>query len=121
MYYTLNHKKEACVGFHAPKVLPHTCIYGQTPPTLLRRRSVYCLVYALFESGSFSEQMTIAKRYVNSNVCTRFPDYNANIAQANEIMQIYLQLFYNERSLYSVLLNSSSKCNNANSFKIIFK
>ena len=51
------------MGFHAPKVLPHTCIYGQTPPTLLRRRSVYCLVYAFFESGSFSEQMTIAKRY----------------------------------------------------------
>lgn len=68
------------MGFHAPKVLPHTCIYGQTPPTLLRRRSVYCLVYAFFESGSFSEQMTIAKRYVNSNVCIRFPDYNANIA-----------------------------------------
>ncbi len=82
------------MGFHAPKVLPHTCIYGQTPPTLLRRRSAYCRVYAFFESGSFSEQMTIAKRYVNSNV------------------------------LYSVARihceDSASKRNNANLFAIIF-
>ena len=39
--------------------------------------------------------MTIAKRYVNSNVCTRFPDYNANIAQVYVIMQIPLRIFLN--------------------------
>ena len=34
--------------------------------------------------------------------CTRLPEYIANIVLANEIMQILLQLFYNERQPYNV-------------------
>ena len=41
--------------------------------------------------------------------CIRLPDYIANVVQANEIMQIYLQLFYNERRLHSTELNFASR------------
>lgn len=37
--------------------------------------------------------------------CIRLPDYFVNVVQANEIMQIYLQLFCNERRLHSTKLN----------------
>lgn len=40
----------------------HSHIQINTPHAQ-RRRRVYCRVYAFFESGSFSEHLTIAKRY----------------------------------------------------------
>ena len=36
--------------------------------------------------------------------CNRLSEYIANIVQASRVMQIYLQLFYDRRSLYSTKL-----------------
>ena len=74
-------------------------------PALLRILSTFVAFNSFFVRGGDSEAIEL----IIPNVLSPVAGYNANVVQANEIMQIYLQLFYNERRLHSTKLNYASE------------